>query len=181
MSFLYTYKAALYPLSLDSSSAVGGGRGSASIAPDGDSGNAIPAQPRSLVEVCCQKIVQDSAMTRAARRTVPVDLCYTLMSEALRLDRDLAVEQLVANWPWHTLALRNFVPVMFGSIAPLVGETELAEHMRRGVKRTTCLAHTFMECLKKKTATKLRCLDLTGYPAGWCPILFLFPSPFSVL
>ena len=50
----------------------------------------------------------------------------------------------------------------------------MKDRMRRGVKFTTCLAHTFVECLKKRTATKLQVLDMTGYPTGktlWAAVM----------
>jgi len=113
-------------------------------------------------------------MTAAARDTVPSSLCEALLVAALQNDRDRSVEQLVAGWPWHHIFLRNYVPPMFGPLlagshhrCPSYGsDIEMCEHMRRGVKQTTCLAHTFIECLKRRTETKLRYLDLTGYPSG---------------
>lgn len=119
-------------------------------------------------------------MTGIARRTVPIELCEPLMIAALQSDRDRAIEQLIANWPHRFLLLSRYAPAMFApqnagssmsslqsiSTPPYCSELELCEHMRRGVKHTTCLAHTFIECLKKRTDTKLQCLDLTGYPSG---------------
>ena len=113
-------------------------------------------------------------MTAQAQDMVPVSLCEPLLVAALQNDRDRSVEQLVARWPWRLLRLSSYVPPMFGARThgfrqhcPLYGnEVEMCEHMRRSVKRTTCLAHTFVECLKRHTGTKLRYLDLTGYPSG---------------
>jgi len=45
-------------------------------------------------------------------------------------------------------------------------DRDLCTEMRRGVKYTTCLAHSFMVCLKRKDPIKLRYLDLTGFPMG---------------
>jgi len=113
-------------------------------------------------------------MTACARDTVPLSLCEALLVAALQSGRDRSIEQLVAGWPWQHLFLRNYVPPMFGPRAPgsrqrcltYSSDPEMCEHMRRGVKQTTCLAHTFIECLKRHTDTKLRYLDLTGYPSG---------------
>ena len=113
-------------------------------------------------------------MTAHAHDTVPVSLCEALLIAALQNDRDRSVEQLVARWPWQHLFLRNYVPPMFSPRAPgshqrcpsYGSDLEMCEHMRRGVKQTTCLAHTFIECLKRHAGTKLRYLDLTGYPSG---------------
>ena len=118
--------------------------------------------------------LQDASMTAQARDTVPLSLCEALLSAALQKDRNRSVEQLVAGWPWRHLLLRKYIPPMFGPRPlgclqrfPSYGsDLEMCEHMRRGVKRTTCLAHTFIECLKRHDETKLRYLDLTGYPSG---------------
>jgi len=110
-------------------------------------------------------------MTGIARCTVPTDLCEPLLVAALQSDHDRAIEQLIASWPRRVLSLSQYSPAMFASTAssvtpPYCSEMEMCEHMRRGVKQTTCLAHTFIECLKRRTDTKLQCLDLTGYPSG---------------
>ena len=152
MSFLFSYKATLYQVVFDQTS---------------DELDFLKSfNAKSLTELCCQKIVQDSMMTKLARETVPVDLCESLMRAALVLGKDRAVEQLIAGWPWQQLALKNFVVPMFDSVRPLYSEIDLAEHTRCSVKHTTCLAHTFMECLKRRESSKLRYLDLTGYPSG---------------
>jgi len=126
--------------------------------------------------------LQDASLTTAARDTVPQSLCEALLVSALQTDHDRSVEQLVAGWPWCRLVLRNYVPPMFGHQppgshhqCPSYGNTlEMCDHMRRGVKQTTCLAHTFIECLKQHTKTKLRFLDLTGYPSGGFTTVYVF-------
>jgi len=118
-------------------------------------------------------------MTAVACDTVPLSLCEALLIAALQNDRDRAVEQVVARWPWQHLFLRNCVPPMFSPrphgfhriYLSYGDELGMCEHMRRGVKQTTCLAHTFIECLKRHTETKLRYLDLTGYPSGELVVL----------
>jgi hypothetical protein len=139
-------------------------------------------------------------MTGLARRTVPTDLCEPLLVAALHSDKDRAIEQLVASWPRRVLSLSHYSPAMFAprngsfsassaqsamSTPPYCSELELCEHMRRGVKQTTCLAHTFIECLKQRTETKLQCLDLTGYPSGNSPcrqtFVFKFGCQFVVV
>ena len=97
---------------------------------------------------------------------IPPDLSYPLMKAALRLTRDRSIEVLLANWPHTVLSLTKLAPPLFSDLAMRYNTSHLHEMVRRAVKLTTCLAHTFVECLKKRTATKLQCLDLTGYPAG---------------
>ncbi|XP_013386784.1 uncharacterized protein LOC106156201 [Lingula anatina] len=41
------------------------------------------------------------------------------------------------------------------------------------VKYTTTLAHTFVECLKKRTPTKLKYLDMSGFPAAEIIVQYL--------
>ena len=62
----------------------------------------------------------------------------------------------------NTLFISNNKPWIFCACS----ESYLSLVMRRAIKYTTCLAHTFVECLKKRCETKLRCLDLSGYPTG---------------
>lgn len=155
MSFLYTYKSALYRVALDD------------VTHDPCTLHYSPLNVmRSLSELCGLRIVRDAGLLKTAQQTIPVELFETLMKAALLLGNDAAIEQLVSSWPWKILALRNFVLPIFCSINPLFCEIDLCEQMRRGVKHTTCLAHILMESLKRRDATKLRCLDLTGYPAA---------------
>ena len=55
---------------------------------------------------------------------------------------------------------------MFTDLKALYSDAYVADRMRHGVKYTTCLVHTFVECLKKRSPTKLKCLDISGYPTG---------------
>ena len=55
---------------------------------------------------------------------------------------------------------------MFTDLKALYSDAYVADRMRRGVKYTTCLAHTFVECLKKRSPTKLKYLDISGFPTG---------------
>ena len=125
-----------------------------------------PVTVQSLVDLCSGSIVKDSRSTQAALRVIPQDLCYSLMKAAICHDKDRSVEVLVARWPWPTLYLAKFAPEMFTSMDALYDESYIRGRMRHGIKYTTCLAHTFVECLKKRTPTRLKCLDLTGFPTG---------------
>ena len=120
----------------------------------------------SLVEQCSRKIVMDSTSTKRALEIVPSNLCYCLMKAALSNARDRSIEVLIAHWPFNVLSLRKFAPPLFDDIGSLNSRDYVANRMRRGLKYTTCLAHTFVECLKKRTNTRLRFLDLSGYPSG---------------
>ena len=73
---------------------------------------------------------------------------------------------LISRWPYKVLNLSRLAAPLFDDIRALYDDTYIREHMRRGVKYTTCLAHTFVECLKKRTPTKLQFLDMSGYPTG---------------
>lgn len=148
ISFLYNYRGVLYPIEHGST---------ATKAP-----NPVP----KLVDLCSAVIVLDSSSTKRALEMVPQELCYSMMKAALVLAKDRSIEVLVAHWPWRILTLRKFAPPLFDDISALYGSAYVARKMRCGVKYTTCLAHTFVECLKKRTSTKLRYLDLTGYPTG---------------
>jgi hypothetical protein len=133
----------------------------------------------SLLDLCASKIVQDAATTKQALQTVPTDLCYSLMKAAVALSRDRSIEVLVAHWPFRTLSLKKFAPPLIDDVSLLNERDYIASRMRMGVKHTTCLAHTYVECLKKRSATKLRHLDLSGYPAGRIYLMHdIFCNPF---
>lgn len=97
---------------------------------------------------------------------VPIELRHALLKAALLLFRDDAVEKILSAWPSERLILSQYVEPMFYNVNPLYSDLDLCMEMRRGVKYTTCLAHSFMVCLKRKDRTKLRYLDLTGFPTG---------------
>ena len=76
------------------------------------------------------------------------------------------LQVLISKWPWSVLSLSRLAKCMFTDLRALYSDAYVAERMRRGVKYTTCLAHTFVECLKKRSPTKLKYLDISGYPTG---------------
>ena len=163
---LANYKGILYPLDLDHGT------------PGQPSGAAVDllvaeSSPglKPLVDLCAEKTVMDATSTARALSAVPRELYYSLMRAALVKTRDRSIEVLISKWPWAVLSLRKLAPSMFDSLSTLYSAIHVTERMRRGVKYTTCLAHTFVECLKKRTPTKLKYLDLTGYPAGELPAL----------
>ena len=167
VSFLCNYKGILYPLDLDKKIeslkdtnllSLNGGKDSL----------------KSLVDLSAEKIVMDSTSTARALEVVPSELCYSLMRAALVRTRDRSIDVLIAKWPWSVLSLQKMAPCMFDSISTLYNDVTVAERMRKGVKYTTCLAHTFVECLKKRAPTKLKYLDLTGFPAGKLYFYFLY-------
>lgn len=123
-------------------------------------------QKLSLVDVSCQFIVRNHALTVFALETVPTDLYESLLKAALKYSQDKSVEEIISRWPWHKLVLKKLMPPVFNSMKPLFNKLELTESARRGVKYTTSLVHTFMECLKKQKISQLCFLDLTGYPSG---------------
>lgn len=122
-------------------------------------------QKLSLVDVSCQFIVRNHALTVFALETVPTDLYESLLKAALKYSQDKSVEEIISRWPWHKLVLKKLMPPVFNSMKPLFNKLELTESARRGVKYTTSLVHTFMECLKKQKISQLCFLDLTGYPS----------------
>ena len=144
-AFLYSYKGAVYPLSAESTQ-VG--------------------QIKSLLDLCCSHIIQDSSTTRSVLNVAPTDLCFSLMKAALWRANDRAIEVLISKWPYPILSLKKFAPTLFGSTATLYNGVALSQRTRLGMKWTTCLVHTFVECLKRRDPTNLRFLDLTGYPTG---------------
>ena len=98
---------------------------------------------------------------------IPQELCSVLMRAALHLAKDRSIEVLLSHWPYSSLSLSRLAPALFCSCEALYDTRNyLIDRMRHGIKYTTCLAHIFVECLKKRSPTKLKYLDLSGYPTG---------------
>ena len=151
------YKGALYPLPLDLNEDL------------------MACEPmKNLVDICSEKIVLDSTTTNKAIDAVPRDLCYNLMRAALLNTRDRSIEVLISRWPWRVISLKKLAPPLFSSVRALYDDDYIKVQMRKGVKCTTCLAHTFVECLKKRSPTQLKYLDMTGFPAGMCNVTITF-------
>ncbi|CAC5378711.1 unnamed protein product [Mytilus coruscus] len=142
------YQGVVYPLDLCSPPAIGQQKKSVA----------------SLTTLCSRYIIQDSTMTAQAIHYIPKELCIVLMQEALICNKDRAVDVLLSHWPFETLSLQKLVPNVFTSVRPLYDMLYLSEVTRQCLRYTTCLAHTFLECVKNKTPTKLRYLDMSGFP-----------------
>ena len=158
VNFLCSYKSILYPLDVRQEGVCD------------DSKTSV----KSLVDMSAGQLVQDSGCLLQSLDSLPQDLYFNLMRAALLHNRDRVIEILVAHWPWPSLLLTRLAPPLFDNIEVLYNNAYVGERMRRGVKFTTCLAHTFVECLKKRSPTKLKYLDLTGYPSGVLIIPFVY-------
>lgn len=121
---------------------------------------------KSLLQIAADYIVQDSTSTTMALNVLPQELCTVLMQQALEGNRDIAVSVLLTKWPLQSLCLRKFAPDIFTNMGMLHDHAELTRIAKQGLRYTTCLAHNFLETLKKKCKTKLKFVDLTGYPTG---------------
>lgn len=151
------YQGAVYPLDLHAAPAIGRFQKSTS----------------SLVETCCKFIVRDSNFTSYIVNIVPKELRVCLMKEALKENKDRAIEVLLSNWHMEALVLRELTPNIFTSLKPLHDTYYLSDIVRQGLRYTTCLAHTFLECVKKKMPTRLRYLDLSGFPTAEVILYYL--------
>ena len=90
---------------------------------------------------------------------------FSLMRAALMLKRDRAIDVLISNWPWPNLSLKRLTSPVYDSTEILTNASHIRRQMHNAASDTTCLAHTFVENLKKTTNTQLQCLDISGYPA----------------
>ena len=148
VAVMYNFNGALYPVELQKSVE----RQASSVPP--------------LVDLCSARITRDSTATRQAVDNVPPELCINLMQAALAKGHDRAIEVLICHWPMQGLTLRKLAPNLFDDLSCVYDGIFRTARIRMGIKYTTCLAHTFVECLKKRAPTKLKYLDLTGYPTG---------------
>ncbi|XP_048764168.2 leucine-rich repeat-containing protein 14-like [Ostrea edulis] len=152
------YQGAVYPLDLHAPPAIGRFNRKSSS---------------SLVEICSKYIVRDSSLTLHTVHCVPKEVRVCLMKEALKDNKDRAIEVLISNWHMESLVLRDLTPNLFTSLQPLHDTYYLSDIVRQGLRYTTCLAHTFLECVKKKMPTKLRFLDMSGYPTAEVILYYL--------
>lgn len=86
--------------------------------------------------------------------------------EALYRNREMAIRCIVGSWPTQVLLLRHMVPQLFTSVQTLYNMAYQSDIVKQGLRYTTSLAHTFLDALKNNSNTKLRFLDLTGFPSG---------------
>lgn len=121
---------------------------------------------KPLLQIAADYIVLDSSMTLTAVSILPQELCTVLMQQALEKNRERAVDVLLTKWPLQTLSLKKFTPDIYTNLAILHDHVELARVAKQGLRYTTSVAHNFLETLKKKCSTRLKCIDLTGYPTG---------------
>ncbi|OWF47983.1 leucine-rich repeat-containing protein 14-like [Mizuhopecten yessoensis] len=128
---------------------------------------------KSLVNLCAEYIVRDATVTKEAVQHVPHHLSVALMQAALLDNRDRSMETLISHWPLNSLTLKKLAPTLFTSVVPLYNSTYLSDIVRQSLRYTTCLSHTFLECLKKRTPTKLKYLDMTGFPTAEVILFYL--------
>ncbi|KAL4237599.1 hypothetical protein ACF0H5_002313 [Mactra antiquata] len=121
---------------------------------------------KSLLQIAADYIVLDSTMTSNAVNILPQELCTVLMQQALEKNKDRAIDVLLSRWPLQTLSLKKFTPNIYTNLAILHDHVELSRVAKQGLRYTTSVAHNFLETLKKKTSTRLKCIDLTGYPTA---------------
>ncbi|ESO00592.1 hypothetical protein HELRODRAFT_175561 [Helobdella robusta] len=122
-------------------------------------------QSFSLVDICSEFIVKDRLLMKTTIEVVPKNLFDPLLKASLKSNQDKSSEEIISSWPWEKLVLYDIVPSVFPSFKPLFSKLDLMENVRRGVKYTTSLVHTYMENLKKQKLMKLRWLDLSGFPS----------------
>lgn len=128
----------------------------------------IKKQPsvKSLLQIAADYIVKDATMTLNAINSMPQELCTVLMQQALEGNRDRAVDVLLSRWPLNSLCLKKFAPDIFTNLSLIHDHVELTRVSKQGLRYTTSVAHNFLETLKKKTQTKLKYVDISGFPTG---------------
>ncbi|XP_005092428.1 leucine-rich repeat-containing protein 14 [Aplysia californica] len=151
------YKGSLFPLDLDAPPSCEQNRTSTS----------------SLLEICCSYVVKDAAMTRAAIDCVPSILRVHMMEAALKGNHDRSIQALMSRWSLQSLVLSRLVPSVFTSLLPLYRPVYQSDLVRQGLRYTTALAHTFLECLRQVSSTKIRHLDITGFPTAEVILYYL--------
>ncbi|XP_060071356.1 leucine-rich repeat-containing protein 14-like [Ylistrum balloti] len=152
------YQGAVYPLDLHA---------------DPNYGQYRKTNIKSLLNLCAEYIVRDASFTKEAVQHIPYHLSVALMQAALLDNRDRSMETLISHWPLNSLTLKKLAPSLFTSAVPLYNSTYLMDIVRQSLRYTTCLSHTFLECLKKRTPTKLKYLDMTGFPTAEVILFYL--------
>ncbi|GFN98917.1 leucine-rich repeat-containing protein 14 [Plakobranchus ocellatus] len=151
------YKGAVYPLDLDAPPHLKLKR----------------MQVPTLLEACCAYIARDASLTRQTIEEVPPILCIHLMEAALKGNHDRSIQALMSQWKLPSLVLSKLVPTVYSSFLPLYDSTYQSDLVRQGLRYTTSLAHTFLECLRQESPTKIRRLDLTGFPTAEVILYYL--------
>lgn len=150
-TFLFNRKGALYPVDYENTK------------PEWPQDSNNTKQVSSLVFLCCKIIVSDSSLTEKATDIVPIELYLPLFKASLYPVRDAAIDILINKWPFKTLILSQLTKNMFSSLLLLYSDLEMCQRVRLGVKYSADIVHSFIEALRRRK-TKLRNLDLTGFP-----------------
>ncbi|XP_074648057.1 leucine-rich repeat-containing protein 14-like [Tubulanus polymorphus] len=148
-SFMFNCKGACYPLKL---------------ADDINLSLDKPIAP--LVDIAAAKIVESSSVTHACLDFIPTELFINLMQAALLYERDASVAVLIHKWPWQKLILKNIAPVIDDNLLILHDCDLKIKKVRRGLKYTTTLVTNFLDCRKKRSPSKLKFMDLSGFPVA---------------
>ena len=141
----------------------------------------IHVGPRSLKELSCEAAINHiSYIPREHLQTIPHDLFDSLMTDAFRLDRKTVVELLIDIWPSQVFVLRRYVPPLLDGIQNVCKHVEILWHMWHGIRHTRWIVRALVKSLVKvdtktksmliKDSTlrksKIKMVDLTGYPCG---------------
>jgi hypothetical protein len=150
-TFLFNRKGALYPVDYENTK------------PEWPQDPNSTKQVPSLVFLCCKIIVSDSTLTERTIDVVPNELYLPLFKASLYPVRDTAIDILINKWPFKALILSQLTKNMFSSLLLLYSDLEMCQRVRLGVKYSADIVHSFIEALRRRK-TKLRYLDLTGFP-----------------
>ena len=184
-TFLFNRKGALYPIDYENTSGISNGISPSNALSSSLMTNSYSANSNvnsnssedddgcwpydnknkisSLVYLCCKVIVSDSTVTDQVTNIIPSELFVPLFRAALYPVKDAAIDVIINKWPFKSLILKTYTKTMFSSFLLLYNELEMCQRTRLGVKYSADVVHSFIEALRKRQ-TKLRYLDLTGFP-----------------
>lgn len=117
-----------------------------------------------LSEISSEVIARDAGFTKNVLDYLPPQLLFCVMKAAIVKGHDRSVDVMLPHWPHSTFSLLQIWPDLYNTLEILYNNELHNTRMRQGIQTTNYLINAFLNIVKKKVPTKLRNLDLRGFP-----------------
>ncbi|XP_014788909.1 leucine-rich repeat-containing protein 14 [Octopus bimaculoides] len=125
--------------------------------------NTSNIRSNSLLDLCCQYVVQHASLTLQALDYLPSHLYRTLTGFAVVGHRDRALNFLLPNWPDQKMSVFDLVHDHYTSFSTVVPCTWAEEKYYLPNFIITTFVHKLLHCLERELPLTLQLLDLSGF------------------
>ena len=121
---------------------------------------------QSLTNFCLKTLVDDSKTARLATQNCPLTLTNMMLQVALVEEKEIAVDEIISNWPSSSLVLNEVLTSPF-QFTEVLYQRDTRWNSSRGLnKAAKLILYSFFKGIKKGIFEKLRELDLSGICLG---------------